>query len=67
MARNHKTITISLPKELDSLIDRLVNESKSTAKPFTKSNFIALACYDFIEKSLNILNSLNPDKKKEEC
>ena len=44
MSRNNKVITITLPKELDSLIDRLVKESKHTAKPISKSRFIAVAC-----------------------
>ena len=64
MAKNDKTITISIPKELDKLIDTLVKESKGTAKPLTKSNFIAVACYDYLERSINILESLN--HKKEE-
>ena len=64
MARNFKRITISIPTELDKLIDRLVLESKSTARPITKSNFIAVACYDYFERSINVLESLNKSKKE---
>ena len=57
MARNHKRITISIPKELDSLIDTLVSESKKTNNPFSKSGFIVNACRMLIENSLKILDS----------
>lgn len=55
MAVNTNKICISIPKELDRLIDSLVAESKKTAKPLTKSNFIAVALYDYLERSINIL------------
>ena len=57
MAVNTIKICISIPKELDRLIDNLVVESKKTAKPFTKSNFIAVALYDYIERSINMLEA----------
>lgn len=57
MATNYKKITISIPKELDSLIDALVSESKKTSNPFSKSGFIVNACRGFLEDSLNILES----------
>lgn len=62
MANNYKKITISIPKELDSLIDTLVSESKKTSNPFSKSGFIVNACRDLIERSLNILDSLKNSK-----
>ena len=63
MATNTNKISISIPKELDRLIDSLVSESKKTAKPFTKSNFIAVACYDYLERSINILESQKTPEK----
>lgn len=65
MANNHNKISISIPKELDKLIDSLVSESKKTARPFTKSNFIAVACYDYLERSINILDSQKTPEKEE--
>ena len=62
MANNYKKITISIPKELDSLIDTLVSESKKTSNPFSKSGFIVNACQDLIERSLKILDSLKNSK-----
>ena len=61
-----KAITITIPRELDSLIDRLVKESKTTPKPISKSQFIAVACYDYLERSIKILEAQNNQKKKEE-
>ena len=63
MSRNHKTITITIPKELDSLIDRLAKESKNTTKPFTKSGFIALACEEYIGICMKILESRKKPEK----
>lgn len=57
MATNYKKITISIPKELNSLIDTLVSESKKTNNPFSKSGFIVNACRAFLEDSLKILES----------
>ena len=57
MAKSCKKITISIPIELDKLIDTLVSESKKTARPFSKSEFITNACRDFLENSLKILES----------
>lgn len=65
MAINTKKISISIPKELDRLIDSLVGESKKTARPFTKSNFIATACYDYLERSINVLESQRHPEKEE--
>ena len=62
---NVKAITITIPKELDSLIDRLVKTSKSSPKPITKSQFIAVACYDYLERSINILEAKNKPEKEE--
>lgn len=65
MAKTNKVITISIPRELDSVIDRLVKESKTSMKPISKSMFIAVACYDYLEKSLKILDSQkNPKEEK---
>jgi metal-responsive CopG/Arc/MetJ family transcriptional regulator len=58
MGQNHKRITISIPIELDRLIDSLVSESKKTSKPFSKSGFVVNACRALIEDSLNKLDSL---------
>ena len=57
MATNYKKITISIPTELDRLIDSLVSESKKTSNPFSKSGFIVNACRAFLEDSLKILDS----------
>lgn len=58
MPQSHKKITISIPIELDKLIDTLVSESKNTDKPFSKSGFVVNACRALIEDSLNRLDSL---------
>ena len=65
MALNYDKISISIPKEINRLIDSLVSESKKTAKPITKSQFIAVACYDYFEKSINILESRKTPEKEE--
>lgn len=65
MAKNHKRITISIPYELDRLIDTLVSESKKTSRPFSKSGFIVNACRILIEDSLNTLDSQKTPTKGE--
>lgn len=65
MAKTYKLITISIPKELDNVINALIKESKDTAKPLTKSKFIAVCIYDYLEKSLNILESQKTPEKEE--
>ena len=62
---NFKPITITIPNELDSLIDRLVKTSKGTPKPITKSQFIVVACYEYLENSLKILDSQRTPEKEE--
>jgi len=65
MALNFDKVSISLPKEINRLIDSLVAESKKTAKPITKSQFIAVACYDYLERSLNYLDAQKKPEKEE--
>lgn len=65
MAKTYKVITISIPKELDKVIDALIKESKHTAKPLTKSKFIAVCIYEYLENSLNILGSQKTPEKEE--
>lgn len=63
MGTNYKKITISIPTELDRLIDTLVSESKKTSRPFSKSGFIVNACRILIEDSLNVLDSQKTPEK----
>jgi len=55
--RNHVHITISIPKELDKLINTLVAESKNTANPLSKSKLFAVSAYEYLANSLKILDS----------
>ena len=66
MAKNHKKVSISLPRELDNLLDSVVKESKKTAKPLTKSQLIAVAVYEYLENSLKVLEN-QKKSSKEEC
>lgn len=63
MPKTHVKITISIPEELDKVIDSLVAESKKTTKPMSKSGFIAVCVYEYLDNSLKILDS---QKKPEE-
>ena len=63
MSRNNKVITITLPRELDSVIDRLVKESKNTSTPISKSGFIAVACNEYLTTCMKILESQNKPEK----
>ena len=63
MSRKNKVITITLPEELNSLIDRLVKESKSTTKPISKSGFIAVACNEYLANCWKILESQKKPEK----
>ena len=65
MGKKYKRITISIPIELDKLLSHLVEESKKSRKPLTKSGVICAATDDFIQESIKILESLK--SKKEEC
>lgn len=65
MPKTHVKITISIPKELDKVIDSLVEESKKTTKPLTKSGVIATAVYEFLDNSLKILESQKKPEKEE--
>ena len=65
MAINYDKVCITLPKEVNRLIDSLVGESKKTANPITKSQFIAVACYDYLERSINVLESRKTPEKEE--
>lgn len=59
MATNYKKIMISIPIELDKLVNTLVKESKNTSQPLTKSGFISSCIYDTLERSINILERQN--------
>ena len=63
MANTFKKISISIPMELDNLIDRIVKESKDTPQPLTKSGLIAVAIYEYLDSSLKYLK---PKNSKEE-
>lgn len=65
MPRTHRKITISIPVELDSLIDTLVKESKKSARPMNKSNFIATMCYSYLEETIKLLDSRKIPEKEE--
>lgn len=66
MAKSHKKITISIPIELDRVIEALVNESKSTSKPITKSQLITCSVYEYLHNAEQELNSQKKNPK-EEC
>ena len=55
----HKKITISIPMELDILIETLIKESKKTPKPLTKSSLFVTAIYTYLEESMSLLERLN--------
>ena len=61
--RNHVHITISIPRELDKLINALVAESKNTANPLSKSKLFSVSAYEYLARTLNTLDS--QDKKGE--
>ena len=65
MSLNYDKVCISLPKEINRLIDSLVSESKKTANPISKSKFIAVACYDYLERSINKLEAEKKPEKEE--
>ena len=58
----HKKIMISIPIELDNLISQLVEESKSTAKPLSKSALFVVSAYEYLYRANLILKQ----SKKEE-
>lgn len=62
--KTHVKIMISIPRELNFVVNALVEESKNTAKPMTKSRFISVALYDYLERSLKILESKKPKKEE---
>ena len=62
--RNHVKITISIPKELDKLINSLVAESKNTANPLSKSKLFSVSAYEYIRESLKILDSQSFQKEE---
>ena len=63
MPKSHVKITISIPEELDKVIDSLVAESKKTTKPMSKSGFIAVCVYEYLDNSLKILDSQKKPEK----
>lgn len=63
MPRSTRVITITIPRELDELINRLVQESKNTPQPISKSGFIATACYELLRVDMEILASQKKPEK----
>ena len=57
--KTHTKITISVPKELDRLIERIVKESKDTPKPMTKSSLFVVAVYEYLREATKILKAIN--------
>ena len=55
--KTHKKITITIPIELDFLIETLVKKSQKTSIPFNKSNLIAVAIDEYLGKHVEILES----------
>ena len=63
MATNYKKITISIPIELDRLLDKVIEQSKKTESPLTKSGIVSDLLTEFIRNCLAILDSQKkPDK-----
>ena len=59
MAKNHTKIMISLPIELNNLLSDLVEASKETPKPMTKSSLIVVAIYEYLAEANKVLKSIN--------
>ena len=63
MATNYKKITISIPIELDRLLDKVIEHSKKTESPLTKSGIVSDLLTEFVRNCLAILDSQkHPDK-----
>lgn len=61
--KTHKQISITLPVELDYLLETLVKKSQKTSMPFTKSNLIAVAIDEYLGKHIEILEAHEPEKE----
>ena len=48
-------ITISIPTELNNLVDAIVSASKDTARPVTKSEFFACAGVEYLHQARKVL------------
>ena len=64
MAISHKKITITLPIELDRVMDEIVKASRETPQPITKSKLIVVSVSEYLAQANQLLKSQNP---KEEC
>ena len=64
MKKSHVKITISIPVELNNVIDTLVAESKKSAQPLSKSKLFSVSAYEYLVRAKMILDSQN--SKKEE-
>ena len=64
MAISHKKITITLPIELDRVMDEIVKASRETPQPITKSKLIVVSVSEYLSQANQLLKSQNP---KEEC
>lgn len=51
MAKSFKKITISIPIELDKVVSALVEESKRTTKPISKSELFVVATYEYLHNA----------------
>ena len=65
MPKNHVTIAISIPVELNKIIDSLVEESKKTTQPLNKSQFITTMCHTYLLEEMRILDSQKKPEKEE--
>lgn len=65
MPKNHVTIAISIPVELNKIIDSLVEESKKTTQPLNKSQFITTMCHNYLIEGMKILESQKKPEKEE--
>ena len=63
MAELHKKITITIPKELDIVLNALIKESKNTARPLNKSKLFVVAMYDYLATANEILKAKNKEEK----
>lgn len=57
----HKKITISVPIELDNIIEQLVEASKTTEKPISKSQLFVVAVHEY----LRVMTKVSAQRKGE--
>lgn len=65
MATNYKRITITIPIELDRLLDKVIEQSKRTESPLTKSGIVSDLLTEFVRNCIAILDSQTNQKKEE--